>query len=125
MKSTETIEALRQLTRLLRSRLEGEVDFSISGRALYTSDASNYRQVPLGVVYPRSVEDLIEIKICDYRDVEGQFDRIVSIEMLEAVGHEYLETYFAKCDDLLKPDGKAVIQVHHPRRTLLRLSPGM
>ena len=57
------------------------------------------------------LEDLVEIKICDYRDIDGKYDRIISIEMLEAVGHEYLEAYFAKCDELLKPKGKAVIQV--------------
>ncbi|MEH6577242.1 MAG: FAD-binding and (Fe-S)-binding domain-containing protein [Amphritea sp.] len=49
----------------LQTRLEGELDFTDSGRALYTSDASNYRQVPLGVVYPRSVEDIrITNEIC-------------------------------------------------------------
>ncbi|MDC1506565.1 FAD-binding oxidoreductase [Oceanospirillaceae bacterium] len=44
-----------QLTRML----QGECDFSAAGVALYTTDASNYRQVPLGVVYPRTVDDLV------------------------------------------------------------------
>ena len=47
----------------------------------------------------------------DYREVRGQFDRIVSIEMLEAVGHRYLGTYFETVDRLLAPDGLAAIQV--------------
>ncbi len=46
----------------------------------------------------------------DYRKLEGKFDRIVSIEMIEAVGHEYLPAYFSKISDLLKPSGAAMIQ---------------
>jgi cyclopropane-fatty-acyl-phospholipid synthase len=57
------------------------------------------------------VEHLVDIRILDYRHVEGSFDRIVSIEMLEAVGHRYLGTYFATIDRLLAPDGLAAIQV--------------
>jgi cyclopropane-fatty-acyl-phospholipid synthase len=57
------------------------------------------------------LEDLVEIRIVDYREVEGRYDRIVSIEMLEAVGHRYLGTYFATIDRLLAPDGLAAVQV--------------
>ena len=46
----------------------------------------------------------------DYRDLEGQFDKLVSIEMIEAVGHEYLDTYFRTCSSLLKPHGELLIQ---------------
>lgn len=46
----------------------------------------------------------------DYRNLKGQFDKLVSIEMIEAVGHQYLDTYLKKCSDLLKPDGMALIQ---------------
>ena len=46
----------------------------------------------------------------DYRDLEGQFDKLVSIEMIEAVGHQFYDTYFGTVSRLLKPDGKAVIQ---------------
>ncbi len=46
----------------------------------------------------------------DYRNLQGSFDRIVSIEMIEAVGHEYLPTYFSKISDLLRTDGAALIQ---------------
>lgn len=55
--------------------------------------------------------DRIEFKLCDYRNIEGAFDRIVSIEMLEAVGRAYLGTYFATLERVLKPDGVAAIQV--------------
>lgn len=46
----------------------------------------------------------------DYRKLEGQYDKLVSIEMIEAVGHEYFQTFFDKCNSLLKPNGKLLIQ---------------
>ena len=46
----------------------------------------------------------------DYRDLTGRFDRLVSIEMIEAVGHRHLPTYFRTCAERLKPDGAAMIQ---------------
>jgi cyclopropane-fatty-acyl-phospholipid synthase len=55
--------------------------------------------------------DRIELKLCDYRHVDGQYDKIVSIEMLEAVGHAGLKTFFQACDRALRPGGRAVIQV--------------
>ena len=57
------------------------------------------------------MSDRIEIKICDYRELQGTFDKIISVEMLEQVGHEFLGTFFKCCDRLLKPEGIAVIQV--------------
>jgi len=57
------------------------------------------------------LEDKISIELIDYRSITGQFDKIVSIEMLEAVGHEYLGTFFEACDKLLKPNGLLVVQV--------------
>ena len=55
--------------------------------------------------------DRIEIKLQDYRLLTGQYDKIVSIEMLEAVGDAYLETYFAKCHGLLRPHGLLALQM--------------
>ena len=46
----------------------------------------------------------------DYRDLAGEYDKLVSIEMIEAIGHQYLETYFRKCSALLKPDGLMLLQ---------------
>jgi cyclopropane-fatty-acyl-phospholipid synthase len=57
------------------------------------------------------LEDRVAIELIDYREVTGRYDRIVSIEMLEAVGHRYLDTYFATIDRLLAPDGLAAVQV--------------
>jgi cyclopropane-fatty-acyl-phospholipid synthase len=57
------------------------------------------------------LEERIDIRLCDYRHIEGQFSQVVSIEMLEAVGHAGLKPFFAACDRALQPGGKAVIQV--------------
>jgi cyclopropane-fatty-acyl-phospholipid synthase len=56
------------------------------------------------------LENRVEILLRDYRDLEGRYDKLVSIEMIEAVGHEYLPTYFRAISRLLKPDGAAAIQ---------------
>jgi cyclopropane-fatty-acyl-phospholipid synthase len=53
----------------------------------------------------------VEIKLMDYRQLTGRFDKIISIEMLEAVGDAYLETYFAKCHEVLKPGGLLALQM--------------
>ena len=57
-----------------------------------------------------NLDNLIEIKICDYRDETGLFDHIVSIEMIEAVGAQYWDNYFATLFARLKTGGKAHIQ---------------
>ncbi len=57
------------------------------------------------------LEGKVEILIKDYRQMEGAFDKIVSVEMLEAVGHQFLEVYFKKCHDLLKKQGILALQV--------------
>ncbi len=62
-------------------------------------------------VLQAGLQDKITILFKDYRHVAGLFDKIVSIEMLEAVGHKYLGTFFTACDKLLKPAGRLVIQV--------------
>lgn len=51
-----------------------------------------------------------DLRLQDYRDVKGQFDRIVSIEMIEAVGEKYWPLYFARLNELLAPGGVAVLQ---------------
>ena len=59
----------------------------------------------------------VDLQLVDYRDVTGQYDAIVSVEMIEAVGEEYWPTYFATIDRLLAPGGKVSIQAitmeHH------------
>lgn len=57
------------------------------------------------------LSDRVEIKMLDYRDEKGMFDRIASIEMFEAVGEEYWPAYFRQLRDRLKPGGVAGLQV--------------
>jgi cyclopropane-fatty-acyl-phospholipid synthase len=52
----------------------------------------------------------ISVEQLDYRHLQGQFDKLVSIEMIEAVGKQYLDTYFRQCASLLKPDGVMLLQ---------------
>ena len=52
----------------------------------------------------------VQVQLKDYRLLDGQFDKLVSIEMIEAVGEQYLSTYFNKCRSLLKPNGLGLIQ---------------
>ena len=52
----------------------------------------------------------VTVQLKDYRLLEGKYDKLVSIEMIEAVGEQYLPTYFRKCRELLKPNGLALIQ---------------
>jgi cyclopropane-fatty-acyl-phospholipid synthase len=54
--------------------------------------------------------DRVTVLLQDYRDLEGVYDKLVSIEMVEAVGHQFLDDYFRKCADLLAPHGRAAIQ---------------
>src|SRR5690606_25155353 len=56
------------------------------------------------------LDDVVEIRLCDYRDLEGRYDKLVSIEMIEAVGHEYLPQFFEKCSSLLKSSGLMMLQ---------------
>jgi cyclopropane-fatty-acyl-phospholipid synthase len=57
------------------------------------------------------LSDRVEIRRQDYRDVEGQFDKVASIEMFEAVGEKYWPAFFGKIADVLKPGGKAGLQI--------------
>ena len=57
------------------------------------------------------LSDRVDLQLRDYREVTGQFDAVVSIEMLEAVGHEYFDTFFETVDRVLRPGGRMGLQV--------------
>ena len=61
-------------------------------------------------VFAEGLAERVSVELCDYRDVEGQFDRIASIEMIEAVGEEYWPVFFAKLAGSLAPGGRAALQ---------------
>jgi cyclopropane-fatty-acyl-phospholipid synthase len=56
------------------------------------------------------LQDRVTLLLEDYRDLEGQYDKLVSIEMIEAIGEDQFDTYFAQCAALLKPGGRLLIQ---------------
>jgi len=58
----------------------------------------------------RGLEGRIRLLLTDYRDLSGEYDKVASVEMIEAVGHHYLETFFRKCAGLLKPEGMMALQ---------------
>jgi cyclopropane-fatty-acyl-phospholipid synthase len=62
-------------------------------------------------LFEAGLAERVDIRLIDYRDVEGRFDRVASIEMFEAVGREYWPTYFQKVHDVLAPDGRAGLQI--------------
>ena len=61
-------------------------------------------------VQQAGLEDRIELLLEDYRDLKGQYDKLVSIEMIEAIGSAQYDTYFSQCSQLLKPGGRMLIQ---------------
>ena len=56
------------------------------------------------------LEDKIEILLTDYRDLAGKYDKLVSIEMIEAIGYQFYDAYFSRCSRLLKPNGIMLLQ---------------
>jgi cyclopropane-fatty-acyl-phospholipid synthase len=56
------------------------------------------------------LDDRVTVLLRDYRDLEGRFDKLVSIEMIEAVGHRFYHRFFQKCAELLKPGGQMALQ---------------
>ncbi len=56
------------------------------------------------------LEGRVEVLLKDYRDLRGRYDKLASIEMIEAVGHHYLDTFFRCCSERLKPEGLMVLQ---------------
>lgn len=56
------------------------------------------------------LDDWVEVRLADYRDLTGQFDAVLSVEMIEAVGHEFWSTFFTAVDRLLAPGGRLGLQ---------------
>ena len=68
------------------------------------------RALALDRVRAAGLEDLVTIDLCDYRDVQGRYDAVLSVEMIEAVGYRYWPEYFAVLDRHLRPGGKVGLQ---------------
>jgi cyclopropane-fatty-acyl-phospholipid synthase len=99
-----------------------EIGSGWGGNAIYMAKTYGCRVTSLTIsaeqhkmavarVAEAGLSDRVSIELRDYRTLEGQYDKIVSVEMLEAVGHKYLDLYFKKCHDLLKKSGILALQV--------------
>ncbi len=79
-------------------------------RVTTTTISAEQRRIAEQRIAAAGLADRVTVLDQDYRDLVGTYDKLVSIEMIEAVGHEFLDTYFAKCAQLLRPEGSACIQ---------------
>ncbi len=79
-------------------------------RVTTTTISAAQRDYALKKIAERGLSDRITVLLQDYRDLEGQFDKLVSIEMVEAVGARYLDGFFDTCSRLVKPDGAMLLQ---------------
>jgi len=75
-----------------------------------TTLSQRQREYTKNQVKQQGLEDKITVLLKDYRELDGKYDKLVSIEMIEAVGHQYFSEYFAKCSKLLKPTGLMALQ---------------
>lgn len=91
----------------LAEHLAVEADAKVTGITLSPSQLAWAKEV----AHRSGKGELIDLRIQDYRDVEGQFDRIVSIEMFEAVGEAYWPSYFNTIRERLKRGGTALLQI--------------
>jgi cyclopropane-fatty-acyl-phospholipid synthase len=80
------------------------------GRVTTATLSRQQRDLAIQKVTALGLADRITVLLSDYRDLEGQYDKLVSIEMVEAVGAKYLDGYFRHCAQLLKPEGAMLLQ---------------
>jgi len=85
----------------------GEVGAKVTGITISPSQFEFARKR----LFEQGLADKADIRLVDYRDVEGRFDRVASIEMFEAVGEEYWPLYFQKIHEVLSPGGRAGLQI--------------
>jgi cyclopropane-fatty-acyl-phospholipid synthase len=79
-------------------------------RVTTTTISHEQYEFALRRVAQAGLSDRVNVLLEDYRDLRGRYDALVSIEMIEAVGHQYLDTYFRRCSELLQPGGAMLLQ---------------
>ncbi|HEX8976033.1 MAG TPA: cyclopropane-fatty-acyl-phospholipid synthase family protein [Solirubrobacteraceae bacterium] len=79
-------------------------------RVTTTTISREQRDHAIARVAEAGLSDLVEVIMRDYRDLEGTYDKLVSIEMIEAVGWQHIGTFFQKCSELLTPHGAMLLQ---------------
>jgi cyclopropane-fatty-acyl-phospholipid synthase len=79
-------------------------------RVTTTTISREQFELALQRVREAGLEDQVTVLLQDYRDLDGRYDRLVSVEMIEAVGWQYFDDYFRRCDELLTDDGLMLLQ---------------
>ncbi len=79
-------------------------------RVTSTTISTEQREGALRRIRDAGVEDRVTVLLEDYRDLRGTYDKLVSLEMIEAVGWQYFDEYFRRCSELLEPDGLFFLQ---------------
>jgi cyclopropane-fatty-acyl-phospholipid synthase len=79
-------------------------------RVTTTTISREQREGALRRIRDAGVEDRVEVLLEDYRDLQGTYTKLVSLEMIEAVGWQYFELFFRRCSELLEPDGLFFLQ---------------
>ena len=79
-------------------------------RVTTTTISAEQHQLAVTRIRAAGLEDRITVLLRDYRDLEGTFDKLVSIEMIEAVGWQYFDKFFERCASLLTPQGAMLLQ---------------
>ena len=79
-------------------------------RVTTTTISAEQHELARQRVRDAGLEDSVTVLTQDYRDLRGSFDRLVSVEMIEAVGWQYFDDFFRCCDELLSPDGLMLLQ---------------
>jgi len=79
-------------------------------RVTTTTISDSQYEYAVDMIGRKGLSRKIEVLKKDYRDISGRFDKLVSIEMIEAVGHQFMETFFNTCSSLLKPNGVMALQ---------------
>jgi cyclopropane-fatty-acyl-phospholipid synthase len=79
-------------------------------RVTTTTISRRQHELARARVAEAGLADRVEVLLQDYRDLGGTYDKLVSVEMIEAVGHAYYPTFFRRCAELLRPDGRMALQ---------------
>jgi cyclopropane-fatty-acyl-phospholipid synthase len=91
----------------------GELSLRAAGRGAHVRSitlSAEQRGLARQRVAAAGLSDRVEIELCDYRDVDGRYDAVLSVEMIEAVGYQFWPTYFQALDRLVTPGGRVAIQ---------------
>ena len=79
-------------------------------RVTTTTISAQQHELAAQRILEAGVTDRVTLLLQDYRDIDGRFDKLVSIEMVEAVGWQYFDTFFRRCGELLTPEGAMLLQ---------------